>query len=171
MKKTFLLLSLLLVFTSCIPAFADDILDTDEGNENVIIESVLHEINELEKLHASENMSNEEFSQHFEQQISEKKYISSITAVDTINDGAEIKSINTDPTSIFITGIRSRVAIKSEYLDYSIPYTYLRHSDGAVFSGTLSFYYMRMGYIGPDPYQKYYQFFYEGDIPIAYYIQ
>lgn len=86
------------------------------------------------------------------------------------NDNKVIYPLNLQNTDfIFISDIRGGFYEDSNDVPSSMSYSYLRSSDGAVFSGTIYQYYLRYGYIGPMPYTMYFQAFYEGLLYFDYY--
>ena len=87
-----------------------------------------------------------------------------------LDQNSETESVSRATTTLFVTGIKSDYYLTPSEIPYSIPYSYLRGSDGAYFSGTINYYYMRYGYIGPLPSVFYYQVFYEGNLDFQFYV-
>lgn len=87
-------------------------------------------------------------------------------------DGEQEASSNNSPReTMFVTGIEGDLYEYPEDIPATVRYLYYRPSDGAVFVGTLTYYYFRIGYLNPSkPLVRYYQAFYEGTLTLQHYV-
>lgn len=96
------------------------------------------------------------------------------TKVDTFNDKQKIENVeeinDASGETIFVTGIKGDLYKDSDDIPKTMRYSYYRSSDGAVFEGTLTWYYIRSGFIDSSmPYEYYHQAFYEGTLTFQFY--
>lgn len=158
MKKTILLLSFLLLFVIA-PSFSSNTQETD------VSEDLLESASTLKNVITT--LMNQETDRPLSLSDAKESLMAGIYDLD---QQSETESVSRATTTLFVTGIKSDYYLTPSEIPYSIPYSYLRGSDGAYFSGTINYYYMRYGYIGPLPSVFYYQVFYEGNLDFQFYV-
>lgn len=177
MKKIllFCLLTLLLV----LPSFAEKYSEEELKNNMLKSAETLNQIfTQLQEQDDQALHTQDAISQHVSelQSIIETLESQSPPAIkppqettQTLNIPNDVKVNEISTYSVFISGINSATYSNAEDIPLKIQYAYYRPSDGAVFTGTLSSYYLKMLLPQTSQESLSYQTFYEGTLTLNLY--
>lgn len=87
------------------------------------------------------------------------------------NAEQELNGRDASRETMFVTGAEGDLYEDPEDIQAAMPYLHYRSSDGAIFVGTLTYYYLAAGYLSPSqPSVKCYQALYEGTLTLQHYV-
>lgn len=171
MKKTLIFFLIITLLMSSL-SFADK--NQEERNKNNLLdtaEAVKQSVESLEIEESDNKPEIAEFAEELEDKI--KMLEQSTPRVDIFNGKREIENDempnDASGETMFVTDIRGDFYKDKYDVPTTMRYSYYRPSDGAVFEGTLTWYYIRQGFIGPLPFELYFQAFYEGTLTFQFY--